>query len=749
MNDRKTAVLIQKQIPEFILEDSPRFLSFMEAYYEFLDNTVSGVSKDLRYIADIDDNLDIFEQQFFNTFLKYLPRNTAINKEFIIKNIMPLYLSKGSEKSFKYLFRLLFNEEATISYPGQNILRASDGRWVYENILRIDNNISSSYISDGIQTTYYLPDQYNISQFNVLINNIPVNDFILLKEYKKIIFNTPPPLGFTIQIKYLEFNISLLNDRKIIGDMSKAVAVIETAGIRRSIGYDYFEFLIDISTLIGSFVNGEMVSSDIILGNVNIPLNLQTFSDLDTITILNGGSSYNIGDPVIIRGVSSKPAIAIVDNIASGDIDNLSIKDGGCGFKINSRISANGYSNTSFNCYINTIDTLGKYSSNSIYFNTDIIGDFVNVTINSADYGMAANGVENLSTILSVALESNTINNLGGITSIVVNTSTISSQFTPSFIIEPITIPESGAGINYIYDLGTIGKIKIINGGINYQTGDPLVFKNNLSYNGQGVEASVSSVDTFGGITSVYISNGGFAYSPGLFPDITVSSSNGSNAVLVVDSIMGEGDILVPVLANTVAGQILSIKIIDPGVGYVSIPGIDLSGYGDGTANANCSIKGSYFKQGGRWTTSDGLLSNEDIVLEGRDYFIDFSYLITAKVEFFKYKNIIKNLLHPAGLINYAKYSIEDSIESLPQINVSSSKIKTVSGTINIANGSIIVIGTNTKFNVANTLGIMTVGSNVAINNDIRTVSSIQSNTQFTVNISFDITSNNEFIKII
>ena len=56
--------------------------------------------------------------------------------------------------------------------------------------------------------------------------------------------------------------------------------------------------------------------------------------------------------------------------------------------------------------------------------------------------------------------------------------------------------------------------------------------------------------------------------------------------------------------------------------------------------------------------------------------------------------------------------------------------------------------GMNTKFNVANTT-IFTIGSQIAINTQIRTISSVISNTNLAVSSAFTITSNNEDIVVI
>ena len=117
MSDYKTSLLVNKQVPEFIRDEYPIFVSFLEAYYQFLEtkqgsekNDLVSKSKDLRYITDVDTSINDFEDSFFNTFASLVPHTTEVDKAFLIKNVLPLYLAKGNEKSFKLLFRMLFNE---------------------------------------------------------------------------------------------------------------------------------------------------------------------------------------------------------------------------------------------------------------------------------------------------------------------------------------------------------------------------------------------------------------------------------------------------------------------------------------------------------------------------------------------------------------------------------------------------------------------------------------------------------------
>ena len=131
-NDSRVALknLSAQQLPEFVRAEYPTFVSFVEAYYEFLDN--QGV--DLKKVRDIDETLDEYIK-FFKAELahNYPVVSTDANTErFLLKHIKEQYLAKGSEASYKLLFRLLYGKDVFIDYPGRQMLRVSDGRWTQD-----------------------------------------------------------------------------------------------------------------------------------------------------------------------------------------------------------------------------------------------------------------------------------------------------------------------------------------------------------------------------------------------------------------------------------------------------------------------------------------------------------------------------------------------------------------------------------------------------------------------------------------
>jgi hypothetical protein len=210
MSDYKTSLLVNKQVPEFIRDEYPVFVSFLESYYQYLEtqqgtqkNDLVSKAKELRYITDVDTSIDDFEDNFFNTFASLVPHNTQVDKAFLIKNILPIYLAKGNEKSFKLLFRMLFADEVDILLPKNNVLRASDGKWTVDNLLKIQTNIRTVYTGNGSNTQYILAQVSGSGEIDVYVDNVikTVNvDYQIRKETRKVIFNTAPANNSVIQI---------------------------------------------------------------------------------------------------------------------------------------------------------------------------------------------------------------------------------------------------------------------------------------------------------------------------------------------------------------------------------------------------------------------------------------------------------------------------------------------------------------------------------------------------------------------
>ena len=147
---KKISSQIDSQFPGFIREEGPNFVAFLKAYYEYMEQDGNVVSRTRQFydIQDIDRTVDDFIEYFRREFMINIPKNVLANKRLLAKHIREFYRSRGSQESYKFLFRAIFNKEIEFYYPGDDILRASDGRWVKEVVLRVAKpfNIDPNYL---------------------------------------------------------------------------------------------------------------------------------------------------------------------------------------------------------------------------------------------------------------------------------------------------------------------------------------------------------------------------------------------------------------------------------------------------------------------------------------------------------------------------------------------------------------------------------------------------------------------------
>jgi hypothetical protein len=850
MTDNKVSLLINKQVPEFVREEYPVFISFLEAYYEFLENKqgtqkndLITKSKELKYISDVDDSIDEFEEQFLNSYATFLPKNTEIDKALLIKNILPLYLSKGSEKSFKLLFRMLFGNELEINYPKNNVLRASDGKWEVENAVKVSTNIYSNYIGNGTTKSFYILDKLGINDVSVYVNNVLLTTgYGIRKESHKLVFDTAPANGTLIKVKYTTtLNKNIFVNRKITGVNSNASATVEKVSTNVVNNKTILELYVSPKTLLGEYTIGENVKTDIIGPDGNlINVTFTTISTLLKLNIINGGSSYNVGDPVIIASdVSTVPATAIISKTFKGTITKVAIDEGGSGFKTASRIAAVGYETTELNFGIASVQTSTKNTANTFLVFSDIISDVdpANTLLSSTNWKFPGNtsttGNTYISTPIMRAMSNASYVSIGEIASISILTANAVVATVPTLNAEPATLTISPLTANtitattvYIDTYGSLGKLVIDNGGSGYVRGDEIIFTSKPMSFGTGAAAEVINVSPIGAVTNVAfvpskitgnasvtsVSNvmvagtgtlftselivgdrimignetkkvisiasdtslnvnttfseiktakavrkwdtnlvGGQGYTQDKIPTAVISSSTGTGAVVRVIGILGDGENLIA-SGTKRPGEIEEVTITDPGEGFTATPLVDLSLFGDKTATANATLSPTYQTFPGRWTTSDSILSSSDRKIQGRDYYMDYSYLLSSTVEFSKYKKIFKELMHPAGFQVYSEMQRLDELDSSAatvDALVYPETIKTLSGKVSVVNSSIYVTGSNTKFNVANSLGFITIGAYIAVNSEIRVINSIISNTNLSVTSAFAYTASNQDMVVV
>lgn len=222
-------------------------------------------SRNLFKYRDIDSTIDQFILQFKEKYLKNIQFNIATNKQLLVKNALSLYRAKGTERATDLFFRLVYNIDADVYYPGDDIFRASDGDW-------------------------YVPKYIEITQTSRSIDYV---------------------------------------GKTITGMSSGATAFVEKFIKRKAeTGYTHVFYINNIS---GTFEKGEALKTS------------RTFSDapkvlgsLNALSVISGGSNYNVGDIVDVIGNYGAGAQGRVTatETKTGEVDFIFV-NGGYGYSTN------------------------------------------------------------------------------------------------------------------------------------------------------------------------------------------------------------------------------------------------------------------------------------------------------------------------------------------------------------------------------------------------------------------------------
>ena len=605
MENVRTSDLVSSQLPDFIKSDYPKFVTFLEKYYEWMET--SGKNNNeidaLNFANDIDDANTYYTEQLKKDLAPYFPENIVSNKKLFLKLVTQFYKAKGTQDSVKFLFRALFNENIEIYYPKDDILKTSDGKWILPLTLRIDTT---------------------------------------------------------------DNNVFNLEKCLVTGLTSKATAIIERViqSVDRQLGITYTELY--ISNIKRLFATGETLSASYTDADTELTVTVtgRLIGSLSEIKInsTNRGLFYNgydtdtgyPGDPVSIVGglnpTANTPigAVAFVGNVTKGGITDILVEKSGFGFRdpavnVGSSIIdfkggfAGAVFGTEAKASISLLDTtvsrlinISNMSVSTLHGLRPNIANIENVTISSAttfdsftvfpiqfvSIDGSGGGYRQKPTVETYSFYNEVDDDVLVSASRVIVKDTYlindtSVDYTVSFepgdyvklfktnVLEEILevsyvdtnnlyftepFPNDLVGVdvykilrNDLYKIGSIGRININSGGTGYANGDILIFTGGSGYGANGF------VNVSGGIiSSVTINNhssnafviGGEAYSRDSLPIITVQSSAGANANLSVSEITGDGERYG--LTTARIGAISSIRITSYGYDYVSAPTVSL-----------------------------------------------------------------------------------------------------------------------------------------------------------------------------
>ena len=278
IND-KISIFVKDQFPQFYKEDGPIFEAFVEAYYEYLEQTGQTLdfSRNLIEYQDIDTTTADFLEQFKKLYLEQLPGLIKSDDRLTIKHIMDFYRAKGSERSIQLLFRILFDEAAVVNKPGEDVLKPSTSefrlpRYIEVYAPEINNLIALEGLEivgatsgakgfiETISTNIIGGARVHIIQLSNLRGNF-LRGEIIAKSSDGITDNMPVVTGSLSSV-----DITLGGQDFVKGDEFNVIADVGKQGLVRATAIDNATGLIEYQLSNGGFgfsTNTDFTSIDV------------------------------------------------------------------------------------------------------------------------------------------------------------------------------------------------------------------------------------------------------------------------------------------------------------------------------------------------------------------------------------------------------------------------------------------------------------------------------------------------------
>ena len=517
-------------------------------------NPVNNI-QDLLNFRDPDKVISSFLTKFRNEFLNTLPETLSSNvdKRKLIKNVKSLYRAKGTSRGHELFFRLLFNENSETIYPRDQVLRASDGKWDSNLILRAIATIG---------------DTQNL-------------------------------IG-----------------RQITGQSSGATATIENA-FKFIIGEnEVTEFILNEDTISGTFTVGEEIrGTENDTDDIFIKATITGIPSV--ISLTNDGTLYEQGEILSVVGGGTGASINVGD-IGRGSITNLFIDNGGSSYEIGDDL---------------------------VFTNTGTGGGSARAKVSVVNGGITQEESTS-STDDHIVLEDETVRG---------------DPYTGNKIVQ-----ESGTGS------GDITDIRIISGGSNYLS-LPTVVVDDTNGSNAVVYAYGSEI---GRIQSIDILESGAQHelSPSpptislrtklLLTNVSGSFSVGENVSAVGTD--GSTSITATIVSYDNSTSILTLS------NATGVFGTDVTITSDGGATATIKI----FDQGtasvtvsataitsGKFINQDGHLSETTMRLQDSLYYQDFSYVIKVGRSINEWRDSFKKTMHAAGFYFTGQVDITERVD--------------------------------------------------------------------------------------
>ena len=620
-----------------------------------------------------DGILDWFKKELYPNI-----RNSAtVDLRYFLKHLKQFYRSKGSEKSFRTLFRALYGQDSLdFYYPKTDMFKISDGNWLQDTVLQLSYDLS--YLDfNGLTITgnTSLATAFVTNVTTRKVGTVPVVELVVTTFVGTFVVGETVTATTAAGTELSATLTGMLTDIIIVNggegySVDEALTITDATAVGfgaaakvKSTSADQVAIL-----TVPAVGNGYQVNDPITFNNagtnavVTAEAKVATLSETFTVdvvsTLLTAGietktfdltgafgvtvsAGYLLGNNAIYANATKK---GVVISYTVGTPSALTIYD-----TDNETLSGVSTVPETLTAWANG-DTMYLFNKTG----TAVLGAF-SVTINDTSF---------VTTTAHVNLNSTNYGALFATPDGTFTTSTNTITVTYSgghnlAVNDTVKLDFSVGALNGTYTVATRASATVFTVTKSGASGSGTVEMIPI-ISSKMKNAFVFSTQTFGKVATVSYSSHGSGYeakpatsltSLGYYSTVETRSDGaggfyGSNATIAV------GDL---------GGSVTGVTITEPGFGYELAPAV--TGATHSTAATLTGILGITRIKDGKYSGESGMPSSQKKI-QDNDYYQDYSYVLKTTDSVNVWRNDVLKLLHPAGYKLFGEVLIENLLNT-------------------------------------------------------------------------------------
>ena len=567
--------------------------------------------------------LEFFKKEFYPN----IRNSSTTDLRKFVQHLKDFYRSKGSEKSFRTLFRILYGQENVDFYfPKTDLLKVSDGKWSQDVILQLPYD--TNYLNFNGLTITALS-----SSTTAFVSNVTDRKLGTIPIIELVVTNVSGTFTVGETIRATTASGTILS-ATITGQMTDITINDGGAGYR-----DGESLVISDSTLdgFGAAATIARTSRDQVTV-MTVDSAGVGFQVNDTFTFDNTGTNIDVTAEAKVKTLTDTYTVDVITTQIHETLETVSFNIDGASVTLPFSVS---------------VQSGNLVADNAVFSDATKAGEIISITnqeIHIYDRGSENNRISLEDSSGYIELEDSTDN--------ILNETIALSTFVNGdslFLFDRNENSISGATSCTINDGTFTNPTSHIDiNAANY--GSAL---NNTNRTSTFTSAMTSETQTFGSIGTIDITSHGSGYESK--PTVTISNDYYSN--LYEPSGTGFKGRNATITIGDLGGSIVDIKggtISESGFGYIAEPTVTatVNALSSGSSSADLSAVLTVLRtKDGVFTDDSGKPSSIKKV-QDNDYYQDFSYVIQTADSINVWKQDTLKLLHPAGMKLFGEVAI-------------------------------------------------------------------------------------------